>query len=83
MYYLPDDDAGHVEYVIIDLACQKVIRHEYKATLVTPGRIQQLCQITGFNLLSYTRHCTLAQRPLPGDWRVSVVVQKTTDPPMH
>jgi SAM-dependent methyltransferase len=78
MYYVQDDDAGHVEYVVIDLACQKVIRHEYKATLLTEERVRELCQTTGFNLLSYTRHCTLAQRPLSRDWRVSVVLQKAT-----
>jgi len=79
MYYSADDDVGLVEYVIIDLAHQKVVRHEYKVTLITRERVEGLCQVTGFNLLSYTRHCTLDQEPLSNDWRVSVILQKVAD----
>jgi len=79
MYYSADDDVGLVEYVILDLAHQKVVRHEYKVTLITREQVEGLCQVTGFNLLSYTRHCILAQEPLPSDWRVSVVLRKVSD----
>jgi len=79
MYYSADDDVGLVEYVILDLAHQKVVRHEYKVTLITHEQLEGLCRATGFNLLSYNRHCILDQEPLADDWRVSVILRKVSD----